>query len=386
MRRPMRQTMTRMTFIEAAAVCMAAIGLAGCGGKASASDPAAGAPPPAQVEEEHNGDILKVAHPEQFPLVPAVKHVSTPELNATGTVNPDVSRNVPVISVASGRIIEMNARLGDSVTKGELLMKVQSADISQAFSDYRQAMADEVLSRAQLDRAKILFDKGAIAQKDLEVAEDADSKAKVMVETAQDHIRVLGADPQNPTAIVSITAPVTGVITDQQLTAAGGTQGLGSPNAFTISDLSHVWIICDVYENDLHFVKMGEYADIHLNAYPNVVLRGQISNIGPILDPNIRTAKVRLQVPNSGVLRFGMFVTATFHGQEKQVVSVVPSSAILHLHDRDWVYVPEAGDRFRRVEVTGGKTLPDKTQEVTGVQPGQMVVQNALVLQATAEQ
>ncbi len=222
--------MTRMTFIEAAAVCMAAIGLAGCGGKASASDPAAGAPPPAQVEEEHNGDILKVAHPEQFPLVPAVKHVSTPELNATGTVNPDVSRNVPVISVASGRIIEMNARLGDSVTKGELLMKVQSADISQAFSDYRQAMADEVLSRAQLDRAKILFDKGAIAQKDLEVAEDADAKAKVMVETAQDHIRVLGADPKTTTAIVAITAPVSGVITDQQLTAAGGTQGLGSPN------------------------------------------------------------------------------------------------------------------------------------------------------------
>jgi cobalt-zinc-cadmium efflux system membrane fusion protein len=81
-----------------------------------------------------------------------------------------------------------------------------------------------------------------------------------------------------------------------------------------------------------------------------------------------------------------MFVTATFHGQEKQTVAAVPSSAILHLHDRDWVYVPEEGNRFRRVEVTGGKMLPDNTQEVTGIQPGRQVVQNALALQATAEQ
>jgi cobalt-zinc-cadmium efflux system membrane fusion protein len=360
--------------------------LAGCGGKAATGDPAAGAPPPAQVEEEHNGDVFKVDHPEQFPLVVAGKRISTPELNATGTVNPDVSRNVPVISIASGRIIELHARLGDTVTKGQLLMKVQSADISQAFSDYRQAVADEVLSKAQFDRAKILFDKGAIAQKDLEVAQDAESKATVSVETAQEHLRVLGADTQNPSPVVNVYAPISGVITDQQVTVASGTQGLASPNALTISDLSEVWIICDVYENDLHFVKVGEFADIRLNAYPNLVLRGRIGNIGPILDPNIRTAKVRLQVENKGLLRFGMFVTATFHGQEQHAVAAVPSTAILHLHDRDWVYEPMEGNRFHRVEVTGGKMLPDGMQEVSGINPGTQVVSNALVLQATAEQ
>jgi cobalt-zinc-cadmium efflux system membrane fusion protein len=266
------------------------------------------------------------------------------------------------------------------------LLKVQSADISQAFSDYRQAMADEVLAKAQLDRAKILYDRGAIAQKDLEIAEDADVKAKVTVETTQEHLKVLGADPKNPTNIIDVLAPISGVITDQQVTQAAGTQGLASPNAFTISDLSHVWIVCDVYENDLHFVKQGEYADIRVNAYPNMALRGQISNIGPILDPNIRTAKVRLQVNNSGLLRFGMFVTATFHGEQKQTVAVVPASAILHLHDRDWVYEPMEGNRFHRVEVTGGKMLGGNMQEVTGIEPGTQVVSNALVLQATAEQ
>ena len=90
------------------------------------------------------------------------------------------------------------------------------------------------------------------------------------------------------------------MITDQQVTNAAGVQGLGSPNPFTISDLSYVWILCDVYENDLADVHLGEKADIRLNAYPEQVFTGAISNIGPILDPNIRTAKVRIEVHNPG--------------------------------------------------------------------------------------
>ena len=367
------------------AMASALLILSGCKAEGKI-DPASGAPPPAKVEKENNSDVFKADHPEQFPLVAAVAHEMAPELRATGSVSPDISRNVPVISVASGRIIEVHTRLGDTVKKGDLLLKVQSADISQAFSDYRQALADEKLAKSQLERAKVLYEKGAIAQKDVEVAEDTESKAVVTVETTTEHLKVLGADPANPTPIVNVYAPVGGVITDQQVTAAAGTQGLASPNAFTISDLSTVWIICDVYENDLHFVRVGEYGDIRPNAYPDMVFRGRIDNIGPILDPNIRTAKVRLEVANPGVLRFGMFVTATYHGQDRQMRVVVPSSAILHLHDRDWVYIPLGNNQFRRVEVTGEGMLPDNMQIVSGVKPGEQVVRNALVLQATVEQ
>jgi cobalt-zinc-cadmium efflux system membrane fusion protein len=234
----------------------------------------------------------------------------------------------------------------------------------------------------------VLYEKGAIAQKDLEVAEDTDIKAKVTVETAVEHLRVLGADIDHPSSVIEIHAPVSGVITDQQVTAAAGVKTLdNSPNLFTISDLSHVWIVCDVYENDLDFVRDGEFSDIHLNAYPNLVLKGRISNIGPVLDPNIRTAKVRLEVENSGKLRLGMFVTATFHGMKKEVHTTVPATAVLHLHDRDWVYVPEQGGEFRRVEVVGGNMLADKQQEIqSGLTPGQQVVLNALVFQNTVEQ
>jgi cobalt-zinc-cadmium efflux system membrane fusion protein len=360
--------------------------LCGCGADVKA-DPKAEMPPPAVVEHESDANVFKVDRPEQFPLVTAAKYDAAPQLNVTGAISADISRNIPVISLTAGRIVEIEARLGDTVTKGQLLLKVQSQDIAQAFSDYRQAVADETLAKAQLNRSKTLYEKGAIAQKDLEIAEDTDVKAKVTVETATEHLRVLGADMNHPSSIVEIHAPVSGVITDQQVTTAAGTQGLASPNPFTISDTSHVWIICDVYENDLAFVRVGEYADIHLNAYPKMVLKGRIQNILPTLDPSIRTAKVRLEVDNPGMLRFGMFVTATFHGLQKEIHAVVPATAILHLHDRDWVYAPMEGGRFRRLEVVGGAMLPDNMQEVTsGLSPGQQVVKNALVLQATAEE
>jgi cobalt-zinc-cadmium efflux system membrane fusion protein len=362
--------------------------LAGCGARGETSDPKAEAPPPAQVEPAAEAGIVKVDRPEQFPLVTASVRDAAPELNVTGAVAADVSRTVQVVSLASGRVVEIHARLGDEVSEGQLLLRVQSSDISSAFSDYRHAVADASLAKAQLDRAKLLFDHGAIAQKDLEIASIAETKARVDVETAEQRIAVLGADINHPTALVNILAPISGVIVEQNVTAAAGVKTLdNSPNLFTIADLSEVWVLCDVYENDLASVRTGESAEIRLNAYPERVFRGRIDKIGPILDPNLRTAKVRLQVHNPGIMRLGMFVTATFHGAQIRKRALVPASAILHLHDRDWVYVPAGGNAFRRVEVSGGAMVPPNLQEVlAGVTPGDRVVSNALVLQNASEQ
>jgi membrane fusion protein, heavy metal efflux system len=359
--------------------------LAGCGdGK---GDPKAEAPPASQVEKEADANVVKVDHAEQFPLFTAIEHSARAELQVTGVVNPDISRNVPVISIATGRVVEIHARLGDTVKKGQLLLRVQSADLSAAFSDYRKAIADEQLARTQVERSKLLYDKGAISLNDLQVAQDTEDKAKVDVENTTERIRVLGGSIDHPTAIVDIRAPVSGVITDQQVTNAAGVAGLGSPNPFTISDLSSVWILCDVYENDLASVHLGETTEIRLNAYPDKVLTGKIGNIAPILDPGIRTAKVRIEVRNPGFLRVGMFGTANFHGQKKESHAAIPAAAILHLHDRDWVYAPAGDKKFRRLEVKAGGTLPDNMQEiVSGLQPGQQVVRNALVFQNTVEQ
>jgi cobalt-zinc-cadmium efflux system membrane fusion protein len=284
-------------------------------------------------------------------------------------------------------VIEVHARLGDTVTKGQLLLKVQSADISAAYSDYQQAIADEALARKQLDRSKRLYERGAIAQKDLELAEATATKAAVTIKTTMEHLRVLGVNPDHPSPVVEIRAPVSGVITDQQATNASGVQALGAQNPFTISDLSHVWIVCDVFENDLANVRLLESADIRLNAYPNRLLKGTISNIGPVLDPNIRTAKVRVEMENPGLMRPGMFVTAIFYGPQKETRAAVPATAILHLRDRDWVYTPVQGSQFRRSEVVGGDMLPGGMQEVvSGIAPGQQIVANALEFQNTVQQ
>ena len=357
----------------------------GCGGGAQA-DPKAEAPPPAKVVPDVDVTLFGVEHPDQFPLAVARQHSTKPELVVTGTVSPDISRNVPVVSLASGRVVEIYARLGDTVKRGEVLLSVRSDDVANGFGDYRKAISDEMLARKQLDRCKDLFAHGAVSQGDLENAQNAEDKAKVDIETLAEHLRLLGNDPDKPNGYVNILAPVSGVITDQQVTNAAGLQGLGS-TAFTISDLTSVWIICDVYENDLAKVRIGDTAEVSLNAYPDRVLRGRVSNIGAILDPQLRTAKVRLEVKNQGLMRLGMFVKATFRGQAAEMHTAVPSTAIVHIHDRDFVYVPAGEGKFRRVEVVSADALPDKMQEVTtGIEPGQQVVANALVLDHTIDE
>lgn len=344
-------------------------------------------PRPSAVVADMDANDFKVDHPEQFRLATAGEYVAAPELNVTGVVNPDISRQVPVISLASGRVVEIDTRLGDEVKKGQLLFKVRSPDIAQAFSDYRKAIVNEQLANVQLVRAKDLFEHGAIPKSSLEEAQNTEDNAKVDVDTTLEHLQVLGSDPEHPTGIVPVYAPVSGVITDQEITNAAGVQALSSPNPLTISDMSHIWILCDVYENDLSQVHLNEYADIHPNAYPNQLLKGRISNIGPVLDPNLRTAKVRLEVVNPGVLRLGMFVTATFHGLRRETHASIPAAAILHLHDREWVYTPAPNNSFRRLEVVSGNMLPGSMQEVvSGIKPGMQVVADALDLQHTVSQ
>lgn len=354
--------------------------LEGCG---KGADLDAQAPPPANIVPGVDVSLFTVGHPEQFPIAEAAARPTTSELVVTGTVTPDVSRNVPVVSLASGRVVGIHARLGDAVKKGQLMLTVRSDDVALGFDAYRKAVADELLARKQLNRAKDLYAHGGIALQDLEVAQDTADDAKVTLETATEHLRLLGNDPDKPMGMVDIFAPVSGVITDQEVTNAATVQAFNIPSPFTISDLSSVWIVCDVYENDLASVRMGDTADITLNAYPQKPFKGRVSNIGAILDPSIRTAKVRIEVANPGIMRIGMFARATFRGQTQEMHTVVPASAVLHMHDRDFVFVPAPDNKFRRLEVVSGDLLANDTnlQEIkSGLIPGQQVVTNALVL------
>jgi membrane fusion protein, heavy metal efflux system len=357
--------------------------LAGC--NRAQHDESAEAPPKPVVENVGGARLFKVDRPDDFSLVEATEHQATSMLNVTGTVAADISRTIPVISLANGRVVAVHARLGDTVSKGQLLMEVQSTDVSGAFDQYLKAVNDERLANIQLERDKVLYDKGALPKTQLEIAETAEQDARTDLNAAEQQLHVLGVDPKNPSAAVKIYSPASGVIIAQNVTdaAAAGVGLSGSSTAFTIADLSHVWVICDVYENDLATLHLGQVADIHLNAYPDRVIKGTISDIGAVLDPSLRTAKVRIQVANPNMLmRIGMFATAVLHGQRPEMHTAVPASAILHLEDRDWVYVPASDGRFRRIEVHAGEMLAGNQQEVTaGLQPGQKVVMRALAMQ-----
>ena len=367
--------------VSAAALC-----LSSCGKKNEGS----GAPPPAQVVPVQDMSLITLDQKDvpKFPIVTAEKTALSNELSATGAVFPDVSREVPVISLANGRVVDIKTRLDDYVQKGQLLFQVQSADVTAAFNAYLKSVNDEDLANKAYLRAEDLFKHGAISQAMVEQADNAERDAKADRLAAEEQLKLYGADKNHPNNVVDVHAPISGVVIGQNVTnaAAAGVSLSGSATAFTIADLTSVWVLCDVYEHDIPRIRIGQEARIKANAYPDRLIKGTISDIGPVLDPQLRTAKVRIQVANPGYLKLGMFVTATFTDRHTETHAVVPAEAVLHLHDRDWVFVPAGGNNFRRVEVQPGSILGKRQVILSGIQPGQQLIANALMLETAGTQ
>ncbi len=349
-----------------------------CGGVACSKDtPAATSTQPITLDP----DVFDTEHPQLFKTAQAETRALPTLVTANGVVSPDVNRTIHVTSLGGGRVIDLKVKLGDTVTKGQTLLVISSPDLASAMSDYQKAKADEVLSHKALDRAQMLFDRGAIAAKDLEVAQDAEDKAKVDLQTAEQHVRVLGADPANPSPLINLKAPESGTIVEQNVAGFEGVKSLdNTPNLFTIANLAEVWIVCDVFENDLGEVHLGDAAEIRLNAFPDRVFKGNVADISRVLDPNTRSAKVRIVLGNAdGALRPGMYAVATFRSRKLTNRIVVPATAIMRLHDKDWVFRKEGGNRFRKIAVQADGLAPDGMQEIRdGVKPGDALVTNAL--------
>lgn len=339
-------------------------------------------PEPTRTEITLEPGVFRVDHPEIFKLVKIETRDLPSVVKANCSLTPDVNRTIHVTSQASGRVVDLRVRLGDYVNKGQPMLSIHSADLAGAFSDYQKAVVDEQLSRKALERTDLLYSHGAAAQKDLEQAQDAEQKAKVDVQNGEQHIRILGGDPSHPSSVIELRAPVAGTIVEQNISGFEGVKSLdNSPNLFTIADLSQIWVLCDVYENDLGEVHLGDQAQVVFNAFPDRVFHGAVSDISRILDPNLRSAKVRVVLSNpKGEMRPGMYAGASFRSQKLHSSLVVDSTAIMRLQDRDWIFRREDKQQFRQVEVhTLGET-PDGIHEIKSeaVHPGDDVVMNAL--------
>jgi cobalt-zinc-cadmium efflux system membrane fusion protein len=389
---PQFVSLSRSKSLPAAAALLAATTAAvllvsGCDKKEEGS----GAPPPAQVIQVPDMSLITIDEHDvaKFPLVAGDKTELSSELSVTGAVFPDVAREVPVISLANGRVVDIKARLDDNVKKGQLLFQVQSPDITNAFNAYLKAVNDEQLANKADLRADDLFKHGAISQAMVEQADTAEHDAQADLTAAEEQLKLYGVDKGHPGALVNVYAPISGVVIGQNITnaAAAGVSLSGSATAFTVADINTVWVICDVYENDIPRIRLGQEARIRTNSYPDRPFKGRISDIGPVLDPQIRTAKVRIEVTNPGFLKLGMFVNATFTDKKTETHAVVPADAVLHLHDRDWVFEPAGGNHFRRTEVHTGHMLPGNRQVIlSGLEPGQQIVSNALLLETAGNQ
>lgn len=355
-----------------------------CGCSRTKAEPAAGT----VLETNTDPNVFTMQNPGQFPLTTVEVRKVSDEIHVNGVIAPDVNRSVPVVSLGGGRVVEIKAKLGDYVQKGQVLLLINSPDLSAAFSDFQKAKADQQLADKQLTRAKLLYDKGAIALADLENAEDVHTKATTDLNATVQRLHVLGGEVNNPSPLLPLRAPISGTIVDQQITSGTGVRSLDNQQAlFTIADLSTVWVLCDVYQDMLPRVHVGDIAEINVTGYAET-FPGKVINISQVLDPNTRAAKVRIELPNPhGIMRAGMFVTATFRAKQPVERIVVPASAVVHLHDKDWVFLPTGENRFRRVAVQLGPVEKDgQEQIVSGLKSGDRVVTNALQFSSAAEE
>ena len=368
----------RLTF----AVCLATLAAS-----LACSNGAKSAPTKQQVVVDPN--LFTADHPELFQIVKVESRNLPTESNANGTIQPDITKTIHVTSLGSGRVVDLKVRLGDYVKKGQVLLVISSPDLAAAMGDYQKAVADELLSRKALERAQTLYSHGALAEKDLELAQDTEDKAKTDLKTAESRLRVIGGDPAHPSSSIELRAPVAGTIVEQNVAGFEGIKSLdNTPNLFTIADLSSVWVVCDVYENDLGDVHIGDPAQVHLNAFSDRSFKGTVSDISRVLDPNTRSAKVRIVLSNSdGSLRPGMFAVATFRSRKEIPRLVVPSTAIMRLQDKDWIFRKESANSFRRIEVHSSG-LSDGLQVIQqGAKAGDELVANALAFStAVSEQ
>jgi cobalt-zinc-cadmium efflux system membrane fusion protein len=346
---------------------------------ASCSRESKAAPTKAEVTLDPN--VFETDHPELFQTARVAVRQMPTTLTANATVTPDVNRTIHVTSLGGGRVVDLRVKLGDFVKKGQTLLAISSPDLGAAFADYQKALADERNAKKGLDREQLLFDRGAVAEKDLQVAQNAEEKARVDVTTSEQRVRVLGGDPVRPSALLELRAPVSGTIVEQNVAGFEGVKGIdNTPNLFTIADLSQVWVVGDVFENDLGEVHLGDAAEIRLNAFPERTFKGIVADISRVLDPGTRSAKVRIVLGNSNqMLRPGMYAVATFRSRKLRPSLVVPATAVMRLHDKDWIFRKEGSNRFRRVGVQVNGATSDGMQEIrAGAKAEEEVVLNAL--------
>ena len=306
----------------------------------------------------------------------------TRTLRLTGTVAYNAFRTTPVITQVSGPVSRVVVVPGQRVKQGEAMLYVASPDYSQLRSNYLKAKDAYALAQKAYARAKDLYQHRAISEQALEQAESGEVQAGGDLVSAQAALKVLGiTDPDAlvkapPTFEVPVKAPIGGEVVEQNV-AAGQLIQPGSTQCFMISDTSNVWVLVNVYQNDLPYVRVGDAVSIQTDAYPQV-FQGRISYVAASLDPATRTLQARIATANPGEkLKKDMYVTATVKAGKISNATVLPDAAVLRDNENQpFVYAEASQNQFGRRAVTVGQSVNGQTEITSGLKAGDHVVGN----------
>ena len=309
-------------------------------------------------------------------------------LRLTGTVNYNAFKTTPVISAVGGPVARIAVVPGNHVQRGQPMLYVSSPDYSQLRATYLKAQSAFNVADKNFSRAQDLYQHHAIAEKDLLDAEAARTQAQADLQTSEQSLRILGVkDPQAAlkTTVapeLPVLAPITGEVVDQTV-APGQLIQAGQTQCFTISDMSTVWVIVNVYQNDLADVRIGDPVTIQTDAYPEK-FSGKISYIAAALDPTSRTLQARIVTENPGEkLKKDMYVSATvLAGTIKNALAVPDSAVLRNAQNEPFVYVSAGQNQFAQRQIAIGQSIGGRTQVTSGLKPGdQVVAQGAVFLQ-----
>jgi membrane fusion protein, heavy metal efflux system len=303
-------------------------------------------------------------------------------LRLTGTVAYNAFRTTPVITQVSGPVSRVAVVPGQRVKQGQPMLYVASPDYSQLRSNYLKAKDAYALAQKAYARAKDLYQHRALSEQALEQAESAEVQAGGDLVSAQAALKVLGiTDPDAlvqgpPTFEVPVKAPIGGEVVEQNV-AVGQLIQPGSTQCFMISDTSNVWVLVNVYQNDLPYVRVGDVVTIQTDAYPQV-FQGRISYVAASLDPATRTLQARIATANPGEkLKKDMYVTATVKAGKISNATVLPDAAVLRDNENQpFVYAEASQNQFGRRAVTVGQSVNGQTEITSGLKPGDHVVGN----------
>jgi cobalt-zinc-cadmium efflux system membrane fusion protein len=301
-------------------------------------------------------------------------------LRLTGTVAYNAFKTTPVITQVGGPVSRILVVPGEHVKAGQPMLDVSSPDYSQLLNSYLKAADSDRLAEMSYSRAKDLYQHHAIAERDLEQAESNRNQAQADLNAADQGLKILGIkDPAGlakapSSAQIPVLAPIGGEVVER-LVSLGQVVQAGQTQAFTISDLSTVWVLANVYQADLAYVKNGDDVVVQTDAYPGS-FHGRISFVSPALDPSTRTLQARIVVDNPGEkLKKDMYCTVDVTAGSLSNIVAVPNSSVLRDdNNQPFVYVGSGANQFGRRDVNLGQSQDGKTQILKGISSGERVV------------